>query len=524
MTSFLSQHADSIHGTLTGFDRIRFRGTLRAICYDKGFAIFLNILDILLTFFRSFVQRTSQRLKQDTQQLAKSTPSGEVHYLAGATDKEAFVQDLLAKHQVPDSQTGLLAVLSCVENCRSFEIHKNADTRRLEVAVAWRKCLHYYLYIRDPQFGWLHIRIMSWFPLQVQICLNGREWLARMLDDARIAYQRCDNSFVWIEDFARAQELLDTQLQTDWAKMLSELLQRYHPAFAELRNELQLRDYYWSSEQTEVATDVSFQSAEKLQEIYPLCVRYATESLHSEDVMRFLQQRLNQDGTIHGRFQGEVISDTKRRVEGVRVKHRLGANSVKMYDKFGVILRVETTIHNAEGLKVYRSRESDPEGKKAWLPLRRGVADLHRRFELSRKANEAYLEALSVVKCSETLRELVEPVSRSIHEKGRRYRGLNVWSEGDRKLLEMINDGKYMMRGFRNAELREGLYGKARTKSEGRKQSGQVTRSLQLLRAHGLIQRVPKSHRYKITEEGRKLASAVLAAERSTLEKLHQIT
>jgi len=115
-----------------------------------------------------------------------------------------------------------------------------------------------------------------------------------------------------------------------------------------------------------------------------------------DNSMRFLQQRLTKSGELDSRFPGEVVSDLKTRQEGTRVKHRLGLNSVKMYDKFGVVLRIETTIHVAEGLKVYRPKESDPEKKLAWQPLRRSVADLHRRCELSRKANEAYLEALAL--------------------------------------------------------------------------------------------------------------------------------
>src|ERR1700735_2401995 len=141
-----------------------------------------------------------------------------------------------------------------------FELHKNADTKKLEPRSAFRKCLHYYLYLRHRRFGLMHVRIMTWFPMKVQICLNGREWLARQLDAAAIGYKRRDNCFAWVADFARAQTLSDEQVRTDWPKTLSELLHEVHPEFERLRAGLQLHDYYWTAEQKEGATDVAFRS------------------------------------------------------------------------------------------------------------------------------------------------------------------------------------------------------------------------------------------------------------------------
>ncbi len=518
MQCFLRRHEASIHGVLWGFDRVRFRGTQRAINFAEGLFRYLNFLRVLLTAFRAFFDGSTQKLRSTTEELAKGTVAGKVVYLSGTRDKQEVVDELIRKHDVAASFTGLIAILSCVENCRSFELHKNAKAGKLELRSAFRKCLHYYLYIRHPRFGMMHVRVMSWFPMQVQICLNGREWLARQLDAAGIRYERRDNTMVWVEDFGRAQELLDEQQKTDWSTTLSELLREYHPGLAALQAELQLREYYWTAEQTEFATDVAFRSEAELKALYRRLVRHATENLSSPDVMRFLQQRLTKSGAIDSRFQGEIVSDTKIRREGTRVKHRLRGNSLKMYDKFGLVLRIETTIHQAEGLKVYRPKEGDPESKWAWQPLRRSVADLYRRCELSRKANEAYLEALSVVECPETLGSLAVSASQSLKKDGRRYRGLNLLSERDRLLLKAINRGEHAICGMRNRDLREILFGNSETnRAERRKHSGQVTRQLQLLQAHGLIQKVPKSHRYKVTALGRKLASAVSYAEDSSL-------
>jgi hypothetical protein len=523
MKEFVCGHESSIHGVLSGFDRVRFRGTLRAINFAEGLFRYLNFLKILLVAFKAFFDGTTRKLRLATERLAESTPVGKVVYLSGTRDKQEVVDELMRKHSIAESFTGLIAVLSCVENCRSFELHKNAKAGKLELQSAFRKCLHYYLYIRHPRFGMMHLRIMSWFPMQVQICLNGREWLARQLDAAGIHYERRDNAFVWVEDFERAQALLDEQLKTEWSSTLSGLLRDYHPGLAELQAELQLRDYYWTAEQTEFATDVAFRSEGELKPLYRRLVRHAVENLSSADVMRFLQQKLTKSGEIHPRFQGEVVSDVKTRQEGTRVKHRLGANSLKMYDKFGTVLRIETTIHQAEGLKVYRPKENDPQKRYAWQVLRRGVADLHRRCELSRKANEVYLEALAVVECPETLGTLAKSVSQSLTKQSRRYRGLNLLQERDGLWLKTINRGEYAIRGLRNRDLRQILFGNGPTSPAARRrQSGQVTRQLQLLRAHGLIQKVPKSHRYKITAAGRKLATAVSYAEDTSLKAFSQ--
>jgi hypothetical protein len=305
MQTFVRRHEGSIHGVLCGFDRVRFRGTLRSISFAEGLFRYLNFLKVLLTAFKAFFDGTTRKLRLGTEELAKSTAAGKVVYLSGTRDKQEVVEELIRKHGVAEDFTGLIAVLSCVENCRSFELHKNAEAGKLELQSAFRKCLHYYLYIRHPQFGMMHVRIMSWFPMQVQICLNGREWLARQLDAAGIRYERRDNTLAWVEDFERAQALLDEQQRTEWSATLSGLLRDYHPGLVALQAELQLRDYYWTAEQTEFATDVAFRSEAELKAVYRRLVRHATENLSSPDVMRFLQQRLTKSGSINGRFKGK---------------------------------------------------------------------------------------------------------------------------------------------------------------------------------------------------------------------------
>jgi hypothetical protein len=103
-------------------------------------------------------------------------------------------------------------------------------------------------------------------------------------------------------------------------------------------------------------------------------------------------------GKPHPNFTGEVTSSYKKRIEGVRVKHYLKGNSLKMYDKAGCVLRIETTLGNVSDFKVLRpTNDTDPDAKLTWNKMRKGVADLHRRAELSQRSNDRYLDALAVV-------------------------------------------------------------------------------------------------------------------------------
>jgi hypothetical protein len=520
MQTFVSRHQHQIQGTLSGFDRLRFLGTLRRLSYVNGLASFLAATGVLFKDFGEFMLSLSQRIKRASQQLADATPSGRVHYLpSGSQSKEDFVRALPA----PDDPgpSGLIAVLSCVEPCRSYEVHRNPQTKHLELRPATRKCLHYYFSLDHPTFGPMHVRLQTWMPFPVKVVLNGRDWLARRLDTEGIGYLKRDNTFLDIDDLARAQALLDEQLQLDWPMALDGLVRRFHPVHAEWMTGPGPVGYYWSVEQSEWATDVVFRSAADLAALYPRLVHHGITTFGSHDVLRFLQQKVPAHGGVHGRFAGEVQSDLKHRPEGVRIKHCYGLNSVKLYDKQGQVLRVETTIHDASGLKVYRPAGDDPAGELKWQGLRKGVADLHRRCELSQAANERYLEALAAVESATPLGDLSGPLCHRLVKGGRRYRALNPLGEGDARLLEFVGRGEHLITGFRNRDVRQCLDGeRSADAAEHRRQSGRVSRLLALLRAHGLIQRIPKTHRYQVTARGREVIAAILAARAAGVEKL----
>jgi hypothetical protein len=278
--------------------------------------------------------------------------------------------------------------------------------------------------------------------------------------------------------------------------------------------------YYWSADQSEWATDVMFDSRSALAAIYPRLVLYGMTHLGTRDVLRFLGRKAGVSGRF-GRLTAEVQSDLRQRVEGTRLKHLVNQNSIKMYDKQGRVLRIETTINNPREMKTYRPKEGDQDGPKSWRYLRKGVADMQRRAEISQAANERYLDSLATVDETIPLEQLARGVCRPVHWKGRRERALNPLAQQDAALLTAVNQGKFLLHGFRNRDLVALLYSSGRVPAEEqRRRSARVTRQLRLLRAHGLIKKVPHTHRYQLTEHGRTIITALLAARQANTSQL----
>jgi len=381
------------------------------------------------------------------------------------------------------------------------------------------KCLHLYKYFIHPQFGFMSARLQTWFPFNIQICLNGREWLDRQLRRrSRLDSKRVDNCFTRLGNPELAQRLMNEQLTTDWPTALDAIARSLNPLHATIFKPSPM-EYYWSAYQTEWATDILFKDPRTLAEIYPPLVRHAMEHFKSPDVMRFLARK------AHGNFTGEIITSFKDRPEGVRVKHWVRGNSIKMYDKAGSVLRVETTIGQTNDFKVLRPRHDDPEGELVWQRLRKGVADLHRRTQLSQRSNDAYLDALAAVDDTTPCAKLFDAVGLHVIDRGRRVRALRLGDPNDIALLEAVSRGEFAPAGFRNRDLRRLLIQTPPGSSprDIRRASAKISRQLRLLRAHGVIKKIPKTHRYRITTNGQLLTAALFATRRANIKQLQAI-
>lgn len=523
MHTFRERFGGLLAGVLSGFDRLRLRGTRLLLANVGGLKHFLWHSRVKLQDFDTYAHDTTTTLCRAVEQATRDAGRPLTYIPNASADKGRLVEEVQQRDGI---QQGLIGVWSCVELCPSYLIYRNKDTRRLELRPRQRKCLHYYHYYQHPQYGLLHTRLQTWLPFTMQVCLNGREWLSRQLDAAGLGYQRRDNCFVALEDVAAAQALMDQQLRVNWPELLEGLARLSDPTHDTLLEHMPV-PYYWTVDQSEWATDILFRSAQDLAALYPRFLRHGIDTLHSEDVLRFLGRPLTPQGKIRASFQDEVTTDWQRRPEGTRLKHRLGANSLKMYDKAytaaGGVLRIEATYNNVRNIKVFRPKHNEPTGPKEWLPLRKSVADLSRRADVSQKATERYAEALATVEDKTPLQDVAEPLCQRVTWKGRRVRALNPLSPEDARLLETVSRGEFLLDGFRNRDLRGLLYGSTGADpAEERRRSAAITRKLRLLRAHGLIQKVPKSHRYQVSAKGRTALAALMAARQANTVKLTQ--
>ena len=522
MHSFVQRHAEKVIGMLNGWDRIRLRGTLRWVASLEGMRRYLYAANVLLKDFKAYAQRATEEIRQATIRTADAAGRPTIYLNSSAIRKEDMAREIARSDGI---QKGLICVLTCVEPCWSYAIRRNAQTKHLELRVDLLKCLHQYFYFQHPVVGFMHARLQTWFPFNLYICLNGREWLARQMDAEGIGYVRRDNCFVQVDDIPRTQKLLNRQLNISWTSLLNRIAKQANPARKTIFGQHSLdMDYYWSVEESEWASDILFRSAGDLKALYPRLIRHGMQTMGSADVMRFLGRKVPQHGGVDRRFLGQVVTDLKDRPEGIRIKHRLNRNSIKMYDKQTSVLRVETTINDARDMKVFRRKESQPKGGKSWQPLRKGIADMHRRAEISQAANDRYLDSMAAVEDDVALGELASQLCRPAQWEGRRIRALNPFSVEDAALLAAVNRGEFTINGFRNRDLRPLLYGTREvTAAESRRQASAVTRKLRLLRGHGLIRKVPKTHRYVLTKRGQSAIAALLAARQANIEKLGQL-
>ena len=531
MQEFIAKYQDEIQGTLSGFDRVVFAGALRNLdfsLWEPGLKLprainmerYLAHHHILYKDYADHVKAVSERIKQAALAPFRQEQLPILHLRSPTIDKDAVAREVARQRGI---QQGRVCALTAVEMHPTFEHYKTILVRRR------RPCGVMYHYQIHPQLGWMYARMQTWFPFLIQVGINGREWLAQQMRREQLSFQQADNCFVWIEDFAHAQALLDQQLQTHWPELLGSLARQLNPLHDSIFDDQFPARYYWTCPQSEWATDIVFRRAEFLRGLMPRLVRHGLLSFQSADVLRFLGHRVNRSGAVPAGFAGRTEVDLKRRSEGERVKFRMNEHSVKFYDKayseWGCVFRgAETTLNGGRDIKVYRPKQGGPEEIREWLPLRKGIADVHRRAEVSQAANQRLLTALARVDDSRTVAELTAAIQQPTRWQGRRVRALHPWGQ-DQALLTAVNRGDFLITGLRNRDLQALLYAHPpATDAERRQRSAAISRKLRLLQAHGLLRKVPHTHRYQVSAEGRSILFSVLTTARTSLQQLNQLT
>jgi len=495
---FCHKFALSIVSLLCCFDRVIFKGYLPFGDDDHLNAFVDGVLKMPRKDFLPWLQRHSDTLVAHAQEMARRA-GRPYEYRQGKFNKEKFIRELLARERLGD---GLVAVLCVQETCRTVKLRWGERRPRLVFARRPQRVLYYYCL--DAQFGLIHLRLQSWFPYTMQVYVNGHDWLARQMTACRLDFVQHDNAFIALDHPARAQQLADRFVKLPWVKRLT--------AWARLINPLLTRggwlagmNYYWVTEQAEYSTDVLFASRAKLAELYPRLLDHAAVNFSARDILTFLGRKL------HGNFQGEVLTDLKKkRCPGARVKHRMKDNWLKMYDKFGQILRVETVINNPREFKVRRRRVRNDREQMVWCPMNKGVANLPSYQRAARAANERYLDALSVVTDPTAAYHEVSALAESKQSAGRRYAGFNPARRDDIRLFQAVLSGEHLLRGFRNRDVRVALWGDSRDITERHRQSHRVTRLLARLHVRGLLARIPHTRRWRVSALGQQVLTKLV--------------
>jgi hypothetical protein len=325
--------------------------------------------------------------------------------------------------------------------------------------------------------------------------------MRRTFDEAGIKYVLHDNSFLWISDPEAAQELADKYDSAKLCRMLDRFAEQLNPYLDTIIKTFG-QSYLWCVDQCEYATDVMFKSREDLEDIYPSLVEHAFYDFKCEDVFSFLGRKLDP------KFQGELVSDFRKRPQGYRIKHKMKSNSIKMYDKFSV-LRIETTINDPREFKTRKEvRHKDGTTSMQWSPMGKSISNLYRYAEVSKASNKRYLAALNNIIPKGRIEKEINVLCGKVEVKGRSFTGFNVWEHQTFRLFQELCCASYLIRGFTNADIRNIICNKDEAQLTVNR--NKTTRTLAKLRAHGLIKKIPRSLRYLVTEKGRRIMSALI--------------
>jgi hypothetical protein len=495
---FTDKNPNEILGSNGCFDRVVVTGSIIPLSYPKGMLCFLSANKILLKEFLSHASSLAESLKTNAKSLAKEHNAPYIYLNNAKTRKEALVKSIIEKR---GEHPGLVAILSALEVCSSYDIHKNKKEHKLELVKRNRKCLHFYFYFIDADYGLCYLRVQSFYPFRVQIYFNGKEVLSKKLNTAQIGYYKSGNCFTSIDDFDAAQQLADELDVPSLHTLFDGWAERYISILPELRKKWNL-SYHWSIRQIEYAHDILFKSQKHLDDIYKQLLQYMTLSTMPEDIMSFLGKKLS------GQQAGRIDTSTKKTYLGYRIKHRNGANSIKVYNKAGNVLRIEITINNLSQFRVHREvvqRDGQIVAKLA--PLKKSIYSLGHVLRISKAATGRYLDFLSKMQDNSSgIKELRHLTERKTVN-GNNYQGFNPLNKHDSTLFEILLDGAFVATGFKNKELRSKL---SENLSEMAWSVSKVSRLLKRLRMFGLLRRVNNSLRYMPTSKGRLLLTVAL--------------
>ena len=500
--NIIEKYNEKIKGQLSGFDRIIINGFSRQLNNKRQFLFYLIQNNCQLKDFKDFAEEHTKSLCNHIDKIVKDENRPTYYVQSPKVNKDEIARGLLQDNPI---DKGLVCAISTMELCDTMTVKGNKETKKLEVTRRPTKCKYYYLYMIDDDFGWMYLKIQTWFPFNVQIYINGREYICAQLDKEGINYERYNNSLVNIDNIERAQEISDYLYNMSIERKFDGLVKKYVNLLPRFEEHLG-HGYFWSVFECEYATDIMFNNRQDLENIFPSLVEKAFFTFKCDDIMSFFGRKLD------WKFQGEIVSDSRVRYQGFRIKHKMKSNQVKMYDKYSC-LRIETTINDPHEFKTWKyDYDKDTgeviEGSGHWIPMGKSTSNLYRYAEISKATNLRYINALPLPVDIITPVKEIEDISKTIEVNERKISGFNILSSETTKLLETIASGDFVVNGITNKNLRLKIFKNEDYNSI--KIRNKTTRLLNKLKCHGIIKKVNHSSKYYLTTKGRKLTNSIL--------------
>ncbi len=489
------RYAESIQGVVESYDRIVISGNLQPLCYAKGMTNYLYSHGIRIFDYTQFAEPLRNLIRSNAERVAKENGI-EIEFISKgqALRKEEHIQALIEQR---GRHPGLVQILSAMESCVAYEPWHDKQSGKTYVRSTSGKCLHYYFYFIDEELGLCYLRVPTWSPFRLQFYCNGHNVLAHRLQAAGIAHQLLDNALVQITEVDQAQ-----QLAVDWqSEQLHAKLDQYAQQYCPVVSQLNLA-YNWSLMQVEYATDLIFKEQSVLQSFYALLVERLIQAVKPADIATFLGRKL------HGNYQDEMGNRFNRRWLGTRLKHQMGPVTLKLYDKFSLVLRIEVTVNDVSFFDQRREvKHRDGTTSIEWSPMKKSIYSLRPLQETLRAVNQRYLKFISEIDTPQLGVKKLDQLTQTHVDNHHRYKGFHLLSEEDSCLFRRLLSGDFVINGITNRRLRACMPGKS---------IAQISHLLKRLRVHGLLTKVQHAYKYYLSDLGRQVAVLLLTL-RSTL-------
>lgn len=489
-TEFLKKYSNKIEGTISCIDRMIISGSLERWGYSRAMESYLLANNIRIFDYLQFAKKFNEQIRNQVETKAKENGISIEHIRSPQRfDKESKIKEIIEKR---GTHTGIVQIYTSMEICDSYERCYDKTTKRSTLKVRTTKCIHYYIYFFDKYLGLCFLRIPTWIPCRVQFYFNGHNYLAYKLQKNNISFEMQDNAFIKISNYQKAQELSNNLRAEDLHQWLDKIINQYIPFLQKTS-----QNYRWSLMQSEYSTDIIFKKQEDLKLLYEEIILKCIHSVKPENVATFFSRKLAAN------YKQEVGGKYNKQIQGTRIKHFMGANNIKMYDKANKVLRVETTVNDIGEFKIFREvlKESG-QYVKEFANMKKNIYSLHDLTKVCQSSNSRYLDFIASFEDITEGKKNLWKISKKERHNNRSYKEFNFFSEADSEILRALMSAEFNINGFRNKNLREILKNKFN--------SAQMSRIIKRLHIFGLIKKVKNTFKYYTTKFGKKVIAAGL--------------